>query len=224
MQTDTKSNKVRFMSHLSITQYTHLQDYDQIFTKMKQAFQNQGHELWLLEHQPVYTLGKAADPAHILKTPNIPVVHTDRGGQVTYHGPGQLMAYTLFNLNDLNIGIRTLVTRLENSIIKSLLTLSIDAYSKKEAPGVYVQNKKIASVGLKVRHGLCYHGLSLNVNMNLTPFEFINPCGFKDLKMIQCTDFIPEMTANCMATILSDAIIKEFHFTSVKQLIIEQKA
>lgn len=220
MQTEVKSHTVSDMSHLKITQYTHAQDYDQIFNNMQRAFKNQGHELWLLEHLPVYTLGKAASSSHLLQPTNIPVVRTDRGGQVTYHGPGQLIAYTLFNLNDLGIGIRTLVTMLENSIIKSLSTLDIDSFSKKEAPGVYVTDKKIASVGLKVRHGLCYHGLSLNVNMDLSPFNFINPCGFKDLKMIQCSDFIPEMTVNTMAETLSHAITEEFHFTSVNRLII----
>jgi len=140
-------------------------------------------EIWLLTHPPVYTLGLNGNPTHILGKSTAPVVHCDRGGQVTWHGPGQLVVYTLMDLQRLEIGIRAYVTLIEESIISLLRQYGIKAKSRPEAPGVYVSGEKIASVGLKVTRGRCYHGFSLNVNPELSAFDLINPCGYADLKV-----------------------------------------
>lgn len=145
-------------------------------------------EIWFIEHNPVYTLGQAGKLEHILNPGNIPIEKTDRGGQVTYHGPGQLVIYPLLNLRRLKLGIRELVTLLENSIIHLLATYGINAEAKKEAPGVYVNSAKIASIGLRIRRGYCYHGLAFNVSMDLSPFAGINPCGMRQLTITQLSD------------------------------------
>lgn len=134
-------------------------------------------EIWLLEHPPVYTLGLNADPAHLLRSGTIPVVQTDRGGQVTYHGPGQLIVYVMIDLARARLGIRQLVTALENAVIDLAASHGISAGARREAPGVYVDGAKLASLGLRVRRGSTYHGLALNVAMDLEPFRGINPCG-----------------------------------------------
>ena len=150
---------------------------------------NTPDEIWILEHPPVFTLGKHADPNHFLIppaqiTPQIPIIQTDRGGQVTYHGPGQLIIYFLLDLKKLNIGPKILVCNIEKSIIKLLKKdFNIPAELKANAPGVYVFGEKIASIGLRIKNGCSYHGLSLNINMDLKPFGYINPCGYSDLKM-----------------------------------------
>lgn len=156
--------------------------------------ENTPDEIWLLEHPPVFTQGVAGKPEHILNPNNIPVVQSDRGGQVTYHGPGQLMIYTLLDLHRLKMGVRTLVCTLEKILIEALGALNIEAYGKREAPGIYVQDTKIASIGLRVRKGKSYHGVALNVENDLTPFNFINPCGFKGLKMTRISDHYPKAT------------------------------
>jgi len=140
-------------------------------------------ELWLLEHPSVYTLGRNGKPEHILDSGDIPVVQSDRGGQVTYHGMGQLIAYTLFDLRRLDIGVRRLVSGLENAVIAMLAQYGITAQSRTDAPGVYVNGQKIAALGLRIKQGCCYHGLSLNVNPDLDPFTRINPCGYADLQV-----------------------------------------
>ncbi|MEM8984231.1 MAG: lipoyl(octanoyl) transferase LipB, partial [Pseudomonadota bacterium] len=140
-------------------------------------------ELWFAEHPPVYTLGLAGDPSHVLAPGEIPVVKTDRGGQVTYHGPGQLMLYPLLNIRRAGIGVRALVCALERAVIEWCAANDIDAYGKRDAPGVYVGEQKLASIGIRVRRGCCYHGLALNVAMDLEPFSRINPCGFAGLEM-----------------------------------------
>ena len=142
-------------------------------------------ELWLVEHDPVFTLGQAGKPEHVLLPGDIPVVQSDRGGQVTYHGPGQLVGYVLLDLHRLGYGIRSLVTRLEQAMIECLALYGIVAAARPDAPGVYVDGRKIASLGLRVRKGCTYHGLALNVAMDLAPFERINPCGFQGLAMTQ---------------------------------------
>lgn len=151
-------------------------------------------ELWLAEHPPVFTQGLNGKDEHILDSGDIPVIKTDRGGQVTYHGPGQLIAYTLFDLKRLNIGVREMVSRLENSVISMLEGLGIKANARADAPGVYVDQKKIASLGLRVRQGACYHGLSINISMDLTPFSFINPCGYQGMEMIDLKGLGHDMT------------------------------
>ncbi|MBO7081131.1 MAG: lipoyl(octanoyl) transferase LipB [Neisseriaceae bacterium] len=147
-------------------------------------------EFWVVEHQAVFTQGKAGKPEHILNAGNIPVVQTDRGGQVTYHGTGQVTVYTLVDFARLHISVHELVTRLEKAIIAVLAEYDIDAYAEEKRPGVYVAGKKIASLGLRIRHKAVYHGLSLNVNMDLSPFQQINPCGYAGLEMTQIADFV----------------------------------
>ena len=145
-------------------------------------------EFWLLEHQPVFTLGLAGKHDHILAAGDIPVVQVDRGGQVTYHGPGQLVVYTLIDLKRAGLTIRGLVSALENAVIDPVAEYGIESRNRCEAPGVYVGEEKLASIGLRVRRGCSYHGLSLNVDMDLAPFERINPCGYEGMRMTQLTE------------------------------------
>lgn len=145
-------------------------------------------ELWLVQHPPVFTQGQAGKEEHLLMPGDIEVVKVDRGGQVTYHGPGQQVIYFMINLRRRKMGVRQLVTLIENAIVYSLNDFGIKAYPKPDAPGVYVDDKKIASLGLRVRKGCSFHGLALNVNMDLSPFLRINPCGYAGLEMIQTCD------------------------------------
>ena len=145
-------------------------------------------QLWLVEHPPVFTQGQAGKAEHLLFPGEIPVVQTDRGGQVTYHGPGQLIAYVLLDIKRRKLGVRELVTLIEQVIIQALAPYGIAAYAKADAPGVYVQEQKVASLGLRVRKGCTFHGLALNVNMDLSPFSRINPCGYAGMQMIQTKD------------------------------------
>ena len=152
-------------------------------------------ELWFLEHPPVFTLGMAGRREHLLAPGDIPVVTSDRGGQVTYHGPGQLVVYTLIDLRRAGLGVRDLVTALEQSVIQYAATLGVTASARREAPGVYVAGRKLASVGIRIRRGCSYHGVALNVNMDLEPFLRINPCGYAGLAMVQLSDIaaVPEV-------------------------------
>jgi lipoyl(octanoyl) transferase len=146
-------------------------------------------ELWQVEHPPVYTLGVAAKLEHLPRSDNgIPVIKTDRGGQITYHGPGQIVIYTLLDLRRRNLGVRALVRRLERAVIELLRDYRVEADGREDAPGVYVAGAKIAALGLRVRNGCCYHGLSLNVDMDLTPFSTINPCGYPGMEVTQLRD------------------------------------
>lgn len=146
-------------------------------------------EIWIVEHPSVYTLGLSGKREHLLNTePSIPVVNTDRGGQVTYHGLGQLVVYPLLDIDRLNIGVREMVTILEQAMISTLAQYGIKAVSQPKAPGVYVNDKKIGSIGLRVKKGCCYHGLSINNDMDLTPFDSINTCGFPSLEVTQLAD------------------------------------
>lgn len=155
----------------------------QCFTEQRDAATPD--ELWLLEHEPVYTLGMNADPRHVLAAGEIPVVRIDRGGQVTYHGPGQLVVYALIDVRRAGLGVRDLVTALEKSVIEIAARYGIAAACRENSPGVYVEASKLASVGLRIRRGGSYHGLALNVNMDLAPFGHINPCGYAGLQMTQ---------------------------------------
>ena len=156
--------------------------------------ENTPDELWVVEHDPVFTQGQAGKAEHLLFPGDIPVVKVDRGGQVTYHGPGQMVIYVMLDLRRRKTGVRELVTHIENAIIGALARHDIEAAAKPDAPGVYVEGKKIASLGLRVRKGCSFHGLSLNVDMDLEPFRRINPCGYAGLEMIQCRDFAPANT------------------------------
>jgi len=142
-------------------------------------------EIWMLQHPPVFTLGLNADPGHVLAANDIPVIQVDRGGQVTYHGPGQLVVYTLIDLKRARMGIRDLVSALEQSVIALATNHGIEAAIRRDAPGVYVAGAKLASLGLRVRRGCSYHGLALNIDMDLEPFGRINPCGFADMSVTQ---------------------------------------
>jgi len=145
-------------------------------------------EIWFGQHPPVFTLGLAGDVAHILDAGDIEVVQTDRGGQVTYHGPGQLICYVLLDLRRRGLDIRRLVETLERAVIESVSEYGIEAYPRRDAPGVYVSEKKLAAIGLRIRHGCSYHGLALNVAMDLSPYAQINPCGFPGLDVTQLSD------------------------------------
>jgi lipoyl(octanoyl) transferase len=170
-----------------------LQPYETIWRDMQQFTQERTDEtrdeIWVLEHLPVYTLGLNGKPEHLLTPGDIPVVQCDRGGQVTYHGPGQLVVYTLIDIKRLKLGIRQLVTLLEQAMIIALAQSDITAIAKREAPGVYVNDKKIGSIGIRIKNNASYHGISLNNNMDLTPFNHINTCGFRDLQVTQLADF-----------------------------------
>ncbi len=184
----------------------------QAFTDARNA--DTPDEIWLLEHPPVFTLGQAGKPEHILQRGDIPIVQIDRGGQVTYHGPGQLMAYTLLDLKRLGIGVRELVRRLENSVIALLADYDIPAYGKVDAPGVYVRDAvgeeaKIAALGLRVRNGCCFHGLCFNVAMDLAPYAMINPCGYQGLKVAQLADFGITSTPGAIAGKMADKILQQ---------------
>lgn len=146
-------------------------------------------ELWLVQHPPVYTLGQAGKPEHLIHATDIPLVKIDRGGQITYHGPGQVVGYLLLDLHRRQLKVREMVSLLEQAIIDCIADYGLDARRKDGAPGVYIDGAKIAALGLRVKNGCSYHGLSLNVDMDLTPFTWINPCGYSGLKTIQLKDF-----------------------------------
>lgn len=160
----------------AMQQFTHQRTHDTI------------DEVWLLEHFPVFTQGQNGKAEHVLDAGDIPIVQTDRGGQITYHGPGQLMMYVLIDLKRKKLTIRDLVSQLENAVIELLATYDIEAHAKREAPGVYVGDSKICSIGLRIRKGCSYHGIAFNIAMDLEPFNRINPCGFTGLKMTSLSE------------------------------------
>jgi lipoyl(octanoyl) transferase len=182
-------------------------------------FTNQRHEetldeLWLLEHQPVFTQGQNGKPEHVLNPGNIPIVQTDRGGQVTYHGPGQVVIYTLIDVKRKKLNVRELVTRLEQSVIQLLAQHQIEAKARCDAPGVYVDNKKICSVGLRIRRGSSYHGLAFNVDMDLEPFSRINPCGYAELQMTQLTELAGPQNIQFIGNQLIECLIANLGYTT----------
>ncbi|MGO4004679.1 MULTISPECIES: lipoyl(octanoyl) transferase LipB [Pseudomonas] len=166
--------------------------YEPVWQAMQRFTNERGSsradEIWLVEHLPVFTQGQAGKAEHLLLPGDIPVVQADRGGQVTYHGPGQLVAYLLLDVRKLGFGVRDLVSRMEQCLIELLASYGVTAVAKPDAPGVYVNGAKIASLGLRIRHGCSFHGLALNVDMDLEPFRRINPCGYAGLAMTQLRD------------------------------------
>jgi lipoyl(octanoyl) transferase len=186
-------------------------DYETTWRRMQQfTDQRTAHsadEIWFLEHPPVFTLGMAARREHLLAPGDIPVVHTDRGGQVTYHGPGQLVVYALIDLRRAGLGVRDLVTGLEQAVIRYAGALGITAAARREAPGVYVDGRKLASVGIRIRRGASFHGLALNVNMDLEPFQRINPCGFAGLAMTQLNELADVPDVKVAATGLQPQLL-----------------
>ncbi|WP_299982425.1 lipoyl(octanoyl) transferase LipB [uncultured Pseudoteredinibacter sp.] len=185
-----------------------LMDYEPVWRSMSNYTDRRdstsADEFWLVQHPPVFTQGQAGKAEHVLMPGDIPVVQVDRGGQVTYHGPGQLVLYPLIDLRRLGIGVRDLVTAIEQALVKTLASFGLEAYPKADAPGVYINDAKIASLGLRVRKGCSFHGLSLNVEMSLEPFLRINPCGYQGLEMVQMADLI-EPTP-CMDSIENELV------------------
>ena len=169
-------------------------DYAPVFEEMKrfndERTADTEDELWVVEHNPVFTQGLASKPEHLLIRDDIPVVQIDRGGQITYHGPGQLVVYTMIDFKRRKTSVRNIVSALENSIIDTLSDYGITANADPQRPGVYVQGKKIASLGLRIKNGSVYHGLALNIDMDLSPFTHINPCGYAGLEMTQIADHV----------------------------------
>lgn len=177
------------IQHLGHQRYTDTYQAMQTFTAERQA--DSQDEVWLVEHPPVYTQGLNGDARHIQSSLGaIPLVQTDRGGQITYHGPGQLVMYVLIDLKRRKLGVRQLVTLLEQSTINLLQNYGLNAQARADAPGIYIHGKKIASLGLKIKRQCSYHGLALNVNMDLSPFQRITPCGLTGMQMCQLADFV----------------------------------
>jgi lipoyl(octanoyl) transferase len=170
-------------------------DYEPTWQAMQALTQSRDagtpDQLWLLDHPPVYTQGQAGKPEHLLLTGSIPVVQSDRGGQVTYHGPGQLVGYLLIDLDRLGLGARAFVEAVEDALAAAVRSFGINAVANRDAHGVYVDGRKIASIGMRIRRGCSYHGFALNVDMDLAPFRGINPCGYAGLDMCQLRDFVP---------------------------------
>ncbi|MBE9564997.1 MAG: lipoyl(octanoyl) transferase LipB [Proteobacteria bacterium] len=195
--------------HLGEVDYLETWQKMQDFTDARQP--ESADEFWFLQHPPVYTLGKNGKDEHVLNPQNIPVVNSDRGGQVTYHGPGQLVVYTLIDLTRLKMGVRELVTIIEQSVIDLLTGYGVESSAKREAPGVYVNNAKIAALGLRVRKGRSFHGLALNVDMDLEPFSRINPCGYEGLEVTQLKDLVTGTGLDKVMTDLQQILLKNLY-------------
>ncbi len=174
-------------------------------------------ELWLVEHPPVFTQGLAGKAEHILASGDIPVIQVDRGGQVTYHGPGQIVAYPMINLRRHGIGVKSLVNGIEQALIDTIGLYGIDAKRQDKAPGVYVNGAKIASLGLRIRKACSFHGLAFNIDMDLEPFQRINPCGFSGLEVIQLADMAPAVKITTVEQQLIKAFCQQLNFTAQHQ-------
>lgn len=179
-----------------IVRHLGLVDYQPTLEAMRQLTAERNadtpDQIWLLQHPPVFTQGQAGKAEHVLAAGDIPVIQVERGGQVTYHGPGQLVAYLMLDLRRLNLGVRELVTLMEQSLVELLAGYGIEAAPRADAPGVYVGAAKIASLGLRVRRGCSFHGLALNVDMDMEPFSRINPCGYSGLRMVQLSELLEQ--------------------------------
>ena len=160
-------------------------------------------ELWCVQHSPVYSQGQAGKAEHVLNPGDTPIVQSDRGGQVTYHGPGQVILYTLVPMRHFSLNVRDLVSLLENTVISALASYGVPSHARADAPGVYVGDRKIASLGLRIRHGVSYHGVALNVSMDLEPFSRINPCGYEGLEVTQLSDYVATVTVDQVCDQLS---------------------
>ncbi len=171
-------------------------------------------ELWFLQHPKVFTQGQAGKAEHVLAPGDIPVIQVDRGGQVTYHGPGQLVVYLMVDIKRKKLGARALVTLIERAIVDTLNQQGIEAAPKKDAPGVYTNDKKIASLGLRIRKGCSFHGLALNIDMDLEPFHRINPCGHQDLEMCQVSDFVKKPCFDTIQQQLQSQLQNDLGYTS----------
>ncbi|MFW1859503.1 lipoyl(octanoyl) transferase LipB [Acinetobacter defluvii] len=209
--------------NLIIREFKQLTSYAERFQAMKvlteQRDENTPDELWILQHPDVLTQGQAGKPEHILVHTDIPVVQTDRGGQVTWHGPGQMVIYFMFDLNRLKWNVRTLVSYAENLMIDLLKKYHIEAYAKADAPGVYVSERKIGSLGFKIRKGRSYHGLALNIDCHLDGFHTINPCGYAGLEMVRICDLIENYPTFNQLTEDVSLYLKESGFFNDVQVI-----
>ncbi len=196
-----------------------LQPYEPTWRRMQQLTNDRNaqaaDEIWLLEHHHVFTQGQAGKAEHLLNPGDIPVVQVDRGGQVTYHGPGQLIMYLMIDLRRNKLGIRDVVTLMEQAIINVLASFSVDAFAKSDAPGVYVEDSKIASLGLRVRRGCTFHGLALNLTVDKEPFLRINPCGYAGMKMSNLADFVTDLNNQQVASLLTDFMVKKIGYNQV---------
>ncbi|RUO79652.1 lipoyl(octanoyl) transferase LipB [Pseudidiomarina taiwanensis] len=192
------------------------QPYEPIWHAMQQFTDNRdgqtADEIWLLEHDPVFTQGQAGKEEHLLAPGDIPVVKVDRGGQVTYHGPGQLVVYFLLDIRRRKMGVRQLVSHIEQSIVALMADYGVEAAPRADAPGVYVDGAKLCSLGLRIRNGCSFHGLALNVNMDLAPFLRINPCGYAGMQMVQSSDLGGPQTVQDAAEKLTDCILAELDY------------
>ena len=195
-----------------------LVDYEPTWRAMQRLTDERGpetpDEIWLLEHPPVFTLGMNASREHVLAPGDIPVVQIDRGGQVTYHGPGQLVVYPLVDLRRAGLGVRDIVTALERSVIDYAAELGIEAECRRNAPGVYVSGRKLASVGIRVRRGASYHGIALNVGLDLKPFHRINPCGYAGLEMTRLADLSGVDSVSVAAEALKPYLLSRLYGSS----------
>ena len=195
-----------------------LQPYLPVYEKMHNftatRTANTQDEIWLVEHFPVFTQGKVGKKEHLLKQTDIPIIQTDRGGQITYHAPGQQIMYILLDLRRLKISIRNAVHALEQSIINTLAFYNIGSYTKADAPGVYIQGKKICSLGLHINRGCTLHGLAFNIDMDLSPFSTINPCGYSGLQMTQLKNYVTHIDRQQIKTLLTDHFINQLPFSN----------
>lgn len=196
-----------------------LQPYEPTWHKMQDFTSRRDascdDEIWLLEHDKVFTQGQAGKAEHILNPGDIPVVQVDRGGQVTYHGPGQLIMYLMIDLRRNKLGIRDMVTIMEQAIVEVLESFGVKAFSKSDAPGVYVDQSKIASLGLRVRRGCTFHGFALNLNVDMEPFLRINPCGYAGMQMSNLADFVADLDQQVVIQRLCDFMIKKIGYNNV---------
>ena len=191
--------------------YLGKQPYQDTYKNMKEHIQNfSSNQIWMLEHDAVFTLGTAADESHIINAGQIPVIQTDRGGEVTYHGPGQLVIYFLIDIKEIKLGPKALVQKLQELISSILGHYDIESSFIEGAPGVYVDDKKIASIGLRISQGKTYHGISINVDMDLTPFSFINPCGYEGLEVTQIKNYDSNVKMKDVESIAQQEIYKIF--------------
>jgi lipoyl(octanoyl) transferase len=198
-----------------IVRYLHERDYSIVHRLMSEFTdkrnQNTNDEIWFVQHESVFTLGRNGNKSNFLVNSDIPLVYSDRGGDVTYHGPGQLIVYCLIDLKRLQLGVRSLVHGLEEIVIKYLSEFNVSGQRMQSAPGIYVQGDKLASLGLRVRKGCSFHGLSINVNMDMKPFTCINPCGLKGMKVTQLSQLGINENCDEVALSLSKLIIKQFY-------------
>jgi lipoyl(octanoyl) transferase len=210
-----QNNHATQMTQLPKICWYGLVDYVVMHNKMKNFIATRNDqtldEIWFVQHTPVFTLGRNESRQNILTESSIPIVQSDRGGDVTYHGPGQLIAYCLFDIKRIGIGIKALVQGLEQIVIEYLARLDVPAHRIEGAPGVYVDHKKIASLGLRVRNGYTFHGIAINVNMDLRPFTYINPCGLQNMQMTQIQDLGIPSSCEQLANEFSEMIIQQFY-------------